>query len=112
VIESAFEIPKNVFDMSKVRRTRIMHTETGLLDRVGNIWTSKSGMLKRTSKTAIKGRIKNGITISREFGAKFSRCAIGLTVTHASTRKYVQEILALRERKRVDEVRETLMPRK
>jgi hypothetical protein len=87
MIESAIEISKNAFDMSKVRRTRIMHIETGLFYRVGNIWTSKSGMLKGTSKTAIKGRIRNGITISREFGAKFSRYATGLTVTHASTRK-------------------------
>jgi hypothetical protein len=45
VIKSAFKIPKNAFDMSKMRRTRIMHIETCLLNIIGNIRTSKSGML-------------------------------------------------------------------
>jgi hypothetical protein len=84
MIKSAFEIPKNTFDMSKVRRTRIMHIETCLLNRVENVRTSKSGMLKCT---AIKGVIGNRVIVSREFGTKFSRCTTGLTITHASMRK-------------------------
>jgi hypothetical protein len=59
MMKSALEIANNTFDERKVRFVRIMHVETNLLDGIGYVWTSESGILKGASKTAIERWVRN-----------------------------------------------------
>jgi hypothetical protein len=49
VVESALEVPKNALHGRKMGLTRVVHVETHLLDRVGNVRPDEGEILESPS---------------------------------------------------------------
>jgi len=74
--DSSLKIPKNPFNSSQVKFSRIMHVKAHLLNNISNVWLGKSKILEGSSKTAIVCRISDRGTISsRNFGTSVNWCA-------------------------------------
>ena len=62
MVESAFEIAENAFDVVVMWKARIVHVKTSLLHRVGELGTGESHVLQGSGKTTIKCRIRKRLT--------------------------------------------------
>lgn len=95
MIKSVLKRPKNTLYQSQMRFPRIMHIETNLLHRVGNVRTGERQILQGSSQTVIVSRIRHRVTSTGKLGVSVDRCAAWLTSRHPGILKYVHGILTL-----------------
>jgi hypothetical protein len=75
-----------------------MHVEKNLLNNIGNVMSSKSGILKSASKATIERTIGNRRSnIGRKFGFGINGSGDRMTITHAGTGENINNILVLGE---------------
>ena len=74
----------------------IMHVETDLLNRVGEIWPGEGAVLQSTGQTPVGSRISHRITqISRQLRMSVDRSGAGHAISHPSPLQNVECILPL-----------------
>jgi hypothetical protein len=75
-----------------------MHVEKNMLNNIGNVMSSKSGILKSASKATIERTIGNRRSnIGRKFGFGINGSGDRMTITHAGTGENINNILVLGE---------------
>ena len=98
MVEGAFKITKNTFDMIVMRNTGIMHVKASLLDSIGKFRTCEGDILESSSDTTIKRGIGKGFTSRREYEGGVNGCARRLAIMHARLGEEIKNILTLREK--------------
>jgi hypothetical protein len=60
VVEGALEVPKDTLRIREMGLPRVVHVETHLLDRVGNVGPSEGEVLESPSQVAVGSRVTDG----------------------------------------------------
>jgi len=95
-INGAFEIPKHSFSCGSVSGCGAVHMLTQLVDGVGDVWMSESGVLESSKDLAEFRWIGKGVSIKLgHFGAGCAWGAVRLGVKHAGTDEDVLDVLGL-----------------
>jgi hypothetical protein len=105
--EGALHVAKNLLDLCEMWLVGIMHEETDLLNRVGQVGAGQCQVLKGTSKTPVEGGVGNrGAVRSRQLGTSAHRSRGRVTLSHAGTLKKILGVLSLRQKQATGGVRD------